>query len=111
MFAPVGSFTTPQAEARGDGIHVYPAHAANRARVWLTGASRGDFWARRPVALAAPVVPGVGLPPLSTVDRTVDVESSLCSNWAQVQQRLTSHPGAVRTGPGGSGTTGFSAAG
>src|SRR5258708_18385658 len=74
----------------------------------LTGDARWDFWESGLVAMAALIVRGVMLPPLSTVDRTVDVESTLFSNWAQLQQRLTSHPGAVGTGPGGSGTTGFS---
>src|SRR5258708_1170199 len=74
----------------------------------LTGDARWDFWESGLVAMAALIVLGVMVPPLSTVDRTVDVESNLFSNWAQLQQRLTSHPGAVGTGPGGSGTTGFS---
>ena len=82
--------------------------SATRAHVKLTGDARWDFWESGLVAMAALIVLGVMLPPLSTVDRTVDVESNLFSNWAQLQQRLTSHPGVVGTGPGGSGTTGFS---
>src|SRR5258707_3271040 len=31
MYAYVGSFTTAQRKARGDGIHVYPADSATRA--------------------------------------------------------------------------------
>src|SRR5260370_547462 len=79
--------------------------SANRAHVKLTGDARWDFWESGLVAMAALIVLGVMLPPLSTVDRTVDVESNLFSNWAQLQQRLTSHPGAVGTAPGGSGPT------
>jgi hypothetical protein len=82
--------------------------SANRAHVKLTGDARWDFWESGLVAMAALIVLGVMLPPLSTVDRTVDVESNLFSNWAQLQQRLTTNPGVVGTGPGGSGTTGFS---
>ena len=82
--------------------------SANRAHVKLTGDARWDFWESGLVAMAALIVLGVMLPPLSTVDRTVDIESNLFSNWAQLQQRLSAHAGAVGTGPGGSGTTGLS---
>jgi hypothetical protein len=81
--------------------------SANRAHVKLTGDARWDFWESGLVAMAALIVLAIMLPPLSTIDRTVDVESSLFSNWAQLQQRL-SHPGIVGVGPAGSGTTGFS---
>jgi hypothetical protein len=81
--------------------------SANRAHVKLTGDARWDFWESGLVAMAALIVLAIMLPPLSTIDRTVDVESSLFSNWAQLQQRL-SHPGLVGVGPSGSGTTGFS---
>ena len=82
--------------------------SATRAHVKLTGDARWDFWESGLVAMAALIVLGIMLPPLSTVDRTVDAESNLFSNWAQLQQRLNSHPGVVGTGPGGAGTTGFS---
>ena len=81
--------------------------SANRAHVKLTGDARWDFWESGLVAMAALIVLAIMLPPMSTIDRTVDVESSLFSNWAQLQQRL-SHPGIVGVGPAGSGTTGFS---
>src|ERR1700674_4369848 len=81
--------------------------SANRAHVKLTGDARWDFWESGLVAMAALIVLAIMLPPLSTYDRTLDVESSLFSNWAQLQERL-SHPGIVGSGPGGSGTTGFS---
>ncbi|HVS50379.1 MAG TPA: transglutaminase domain-containing protein [Candidatus Dormibacteraeota bacterium] len=81
--------------------------SATRAHVKLTGDARWDFWESGLVAMAALIVLAIMLPPLSTVDRTVDVESSLFSNWAQLQQRL-SHPGIVGVGPGAGGTTGFS---
>jgi transglutaminase-like putative cysteine protease len=81
--------------------------SASRAHVKLTGDARWDFWESGLVAMAALIVLAILLPPLSTVDRTVDIESSLFSNWAQLQERL-SHPGIVGNGSGGVGTTGFS---
>jgi transglutaminase-like putative cysteine protease len=82
--------------------------SATRAHVKLTGDARWDFWESGLVAMAALIVIAIMLPPLSTVDRTLDVESSMFSNWAQLQQRL-SHPGIIGNGTGGSGTTGFAA--
>src|SRR5258705_8127162 len=86
----------------------YTASIANatRARVKLTGDARWDFWESGLVAMAALIVLAILLPPLSTVDRTLDLESSLFSNWAQLQQRL-SRPGAIGNGPAAGGTTGF----
>ena len=81
--------------------------SATRAHVKLTGDARWDFWESGLVAMAALIVIAIFLPPMSTVDRTVDMESTLFSNWAQLQQRL-SHPGVAGVGPGASGTTGFS---
>src|SRR5438874_2572569 len=78
---------------------------AARASVKLTGDARWDFWESGLVAMAALIVLGIMLPPLSTVDRTLDVETGIFSNWAQLQQRL-SHPGFFSNGRG-SGVTGF----
>jgi hypothetical protein len=81
--------------------------SANRALVKLTGDARWDFWESGLVAMAALIILGILLPPLSTVDRTTEMESSLFSNWAQLQQRL-SHPGAISVNSGaGGGFTGF----
>jgi transglutaminase-like putative cysteine protease len=80
--------------------------SAERAHVKLTGDARWDFWESGLVAMAALIVLGIMLPPLSTVDRTLDLESSLFSNWAQLQQRL-SRPGAIGNGPAAGGTIGF----
>ena len=80
--------------------------SATRAHVKLTGDARWDFWESGLVAMAALIVLGIMLPPLSTADRTLDLESSLFSNWAQLQQRL-SRPGALGNGPASGGTTGF----
>ncbi|HET7421056.1 MAG TPA: transglutaminase domain-containing protein [Candidatus Dormibacteraeota bacterium] len=78
---------------------------ATRANVRLSGDARWDFWESGLVAMAALIVLGIMLPPLSTVDRTLDVESGIFTNWAQLQAQL-SHPGFFTTG-GGTGVTGF----
>src|ERR1700730_2517007 len=80
---------------------------ATRARVKLTGDARWDFWESGLVAMAAVIVLAILLPPLSTADRTVDMESNAFNSWAQLLQTL-SHPGAPGSGVGGPGTTGFS---
>lgn len=80
---------------------------AEQAHVKLTGDARWDFWESGLVAMAALIVLAILLPPLSTADRTLDVESSMFSNWAQLQQRIN-HPGFFTVGQGGPGTTGFS---
>lgn len=79
---------------------------AHRANVKLTGDARWDFWESGLVAMAGLIVLAIMLPPLSTVDRTVDVENSLFSSWAQLQQRIN-HPGLFNVGRSGVGTTGF----
>ncbi len=80
--------------------------SAVRAKVKLTGDARWDFWESGLVAMAALIVLGIMLPPLSTADRTLDLESGIFTSWAQLQQRL-SNPGIFRSGSG-HGVTGFS---
>jgi hypothetical protein len=80
--------------------------SALRAHIKLTGDARWDFWESGLVAMAALIVLAIMLPPMSTVDRTLDMEHSAFSNWAQFYQRL-SH-GDFGTGRGGIGTVGFS---
>jgi transglutaminase-like putative cysteine protease len=80
---------------------------ATRARVKLTGDARWDFWESGLVAMAALIVLAILLPPLSTVDRTIEVSSTAFSSWAKLQQRL-SHPAFTGRGNQGAGTTGFS---
>jgi Transglutaminase-like superfamily/Domain of unknown function (DUF4129) len=80
---------------------------AAQARVKLNGNVHLDFWESGLAAMAGLIVLSVLLPPLSTSDRTTQIESSLFTGWAQLQQRLN-HPGLVGGGPGGSGSTGFS---
>jgi transglutaminase-like putative cysteine protease len=80
--------------------------SAHRANVKLTGDARWDFWESGLVATAALILLAILLPPLSSEDRTTDVENSLFSNWAQLQQRIN-HAGVTGPGRGGIGTTGF----
>ena len=80
--------------------------SASRANVKLTGDARWDFWESGLVAMAALIVLGIMLPPLSTADRTLDLETGVFNSWAQLQQRL-SHPGFFGSGAGGGGVTGF----
>jgi transglutaminase-like putative cysteine protease len=80
--------------------------SATRAQVRLTGDARWDFWESGLVAMAALIVIGIMLPPLSTVDRTLSFESSAFTSWAQLQERLN-HPVLPGVGGGPSGQTGF----
>ncbi len=80
---------------------------ATRARVKLTGDARWDFWESGLVAMAALIVLAIMLPPISTVDRTVDMESSAFTSWAQLLETL-SHPGSFGAAGSTGGTTGFS---
>jgi transglutaminase-like putative cysteine protease len=82
---------------------------ATRAKVKLTGDARWDFWETGLVAMAALIVLAILLPPLSTVDKTATMESSLFSKWAELQLELN-HPSLPGNGIGiGGGSTGFSA--
>src|SRR5689334_19622991 len=80
--------------------------SASRASVKLTGDARWDFWESGLVAMAALIVLGIMLPPISTTDRTLQVESGVFTSWAQLQQRI-SHPGIFTTNGTGGGVTGF----
>jgi transglutaminase-like putative cysteine protease len=79
---------------------------AARARVKLTGDARWDFWESGLVAMAALIVIGIMLPPMSTVDRTLSFENSAFSSWAQLEQRLN-HPVQPGSSGGPAATTGF----
>jgi transglutaminase-like putative cysteine protease len=79
---------------------------ASRASVKLTGDAKWDFWESGLVAMAALIVLGIMLPPLSSTDRTLALESSVFTSWAQLQQRLN-NPGIFTTTATGHGVTGF----
>jgi transglutaminase-like putative cysteine protease len=77
-----------------------------RARVKLTGDARWDFWESGLVAMAALIFLALLLPPLSTEDRTTQMQASAFSSWAALQERLN-HGSSL--GPGViTNTTGFS---
>jgi transglutaminase-like putative cysteine protease len=86
----------------------YTSSVANvtRARVKLTGDARWDFWESGLVAMAGMIALSILLPPLSTTDRTVDMQSSAFSSWAALQERLN-NGGGLGNGTG-SATVGFS---
>jgi transglutaminase-like putative cysteine protease len=78
-----------------------------RARVKLTGDARWDFWESGLVAMAGLIFLALLLPPISTTDRTVEMQASAFSSWAALQERLNHGIGSV--GPNvGANTTGFS---
>src|SRR5947207_6904450 len=79
--------------------------SAVRASVKLTGDARWDFWESGLVAMAALIVLGILLPPLSTSDRTLQVESGMFTSWAHMQQRLI-HVGLTNNETA-TGVTGF----
>ena len=82
---------------------------AARARMKLTGDAKWDFWESGILVTSALIIASVLMPPISTVDRTATMESSLFSSWAQLQQQLN-HPDTNSNGNGSGrpGTTGFS---
>ncbi|HKW07111.1 MAG TPA: transglutaminase domain-containing protein [Candidatus Dormibacteraeota bacterium] len=79
---------------------------AGQASVKLTGDAKWDFWESGLVAMAALIVLGIMLPPLSTTDRTLALESSVFTSWAQLQQRLN-NPGIFTQTATSHGVTGF----
>ena len=76
----------------------------NRVRVKLTVDARWDFWESGLVAMAALIALAILLPPMSTTDRTVQMQASVFSSWAALQERLNR---PIAFGPGGGGYTGF----
>lgn len=81
--------------------------SAARRRIKLSGDARWDFWESGVVVTMAVVVLGIFLPPLSTSDRTVDMESGSFRGWAELQQRLN-HPVAFGRGASTGNSIGFS---
>src|SRR5437763_7138321 len=54
----------------------------------LSGDASWDFWETGVLVMAGVIALGIFLPPLSRVDSTVDIESGVFRNWAELQQRL-----------------------
>ena len=81
---------------------------AVRVNMKLMGDARWDFWETGVVAMAGLLLLAIMLPPLSNQDRTLTIQSSLFSSWAQLQEQLN-HPSSAGQGTGtAGGTTGFS---
>ena len=80
--------------------------SAARRRVKLSSDARWDFWESGVVVMAAVIALGIFLPPLSTSDRTVDIENGSFRGWAELQQRLN-HPVAFGRGSASGTSTGF----
>jgi hypothetical protein len=84
--------------------YVAALRRAARRRIRLSGDARWDFWESGVVVMAAVIVLGLILPPLSAVDRTVSIQNAGFQDWAALQQRLE-HPIPIGTSPGGGGTS------
>ena len=68
-----------------------------RRHVRISSDAAWDFWETGVVVTAAVVAFGIFAPPLTSVDRTVDIENGMFRNWAELQQRLN-HPVAFGRG-------------
>ncbi|HEY4027772.1 MAG TPA: transglutaminase domain-containing protein [Candidatus Dormibacteraeota bacterium] len=86
--------------------YVRQIDSARRRRVRLSGDAHWDFWESGVVVMAAVIAIGLILPPLSSADRTVDIENGSFRGWAELQQRLN-HPVAFGSGATGGTSTGF----
>jgi hypothetical protein len=80
--------------------------SASRRRVRLSSDARWDFWESGVVVMAAVIALGLIVPPLSSADRTVDIENGGFRGWAELQQRLN-HPVAFGSGSTSGTSTGF----
>jgi len=80
--------------------------SANRRRVRLSSDARWDFWESGVVVMAGVIAIGLIAPPLTTADRTVDIENGSFRGWAELQQRLN-HPVAFGSGATSGNSTGF----
>ncbi|HEX6348122.1 MAG TPA: transglutaminase-like domain-containing protein [Candidatus Dormibacteraeota bacterium] len=77
-----------------------------RRHIRLSGDASWDFWETGVLVMAGVIALGIFLPPLSHVDSTVDIESGVFRNWAELQQRLN-HQVAFGRGVAGGTSIGF----
>lgn len=61
---------------------------ALRMAIRLGGDVRWDFWEAGVVVTIVLILLGIFLPPLSSTDRTVDLQSGMFRSWADLQERL-----------------------
>lgn len=80
---------------------------ARSLSVRLSSDASWDFWEMGVAVTAMVVVLGIFLPPLSGVDRSVDIESGVFRNWAELQQQLN-HPVPFGRGTAAGTSIGFS---
>jgi transglutaminase-like putative cysteine protease len=80
--------------------------SASHRRVKMSSDARWDFWESGVVVMAAVIVIGLLAPPLTSADRTVDIENGSFRGWAELQQRLN-HPVAFGSGSTSGTSTGF----
>jgi transglutaminase-like putative cysteine protease len=80
--------------------------SASRRRVRLSSDARWDFWESGVVVMAAVIAVGLVVPPLTSADRTVDIENGGFRGWAELEQRLN-HPVAFGSGATAGTSTGF----
>lgn len=80
---------------------------ARTRRIKLSDDASWDFWESGVLVLAGVVLLGIFLPPLSTVDKTVDIENGSFRGWAELNQRLN-HPVAFGRGTAAGNSIGFS---
>jgi hypothetical protein len=80
--------------------------SAGRRRVRLSSDARWDFWESGVVVMAAVIAIGLVVPPLTTSDRTVDIENGSFRGWAELEQRLN-HPVAFGSGATAGTSTGL----
>lgn len=86
--------------------YVRSMDTATARRVRLSSDARWDFWETGVVVMAAVIVIGLLAPPLTTTDRTIDIENGSFRGWAELQQRLN-HPVAFGRGTSSGTSTGF----
>ncbi|MBJ7603696.1 MAG: transglutaminase domain-containing protein [Candidatus Dormibacteraeota bacterium] len=80
--------------------------SAGRRQVRLSGDARWDFWESGVLVLVGLVLLGLFLPPLSTTDRTIDLQNSAFRGWADLQERLN-HPVPLGAGAATGNSIGF----
>jgi len=86
--------------------YVRSMDTATARRVRLSSDARWDFWETGVVVMAGVIVIGLLAPPLTTTDRTIDIENGSFRGWAELQQRLN-HPVAFGRGTSSGTSTGF----
>ena len=86
--------------------YVRSMDSAVARKVRLSSDARWDFWETGVVVMAGVIVIGLLAPPLTTTDRTIDIENGSFRGWAELQQRLN-HPVQFGRGTSSGTSTGF----